>query len=104
VLGSRSADPVRQQCEGYAKLLGVLISHWLLLVTGWHDHALSALDAFRVVRSHLTLLMRALAQPALWHELFTWLRDDLYQLARLPKRGKVPLAFQLWQDFDLVLP
>ena len=27
VLISCSADPIRQQCEGYAKLLGVLVAH-----------------------------------------------------------------------------
>lgn len=103
VLLSRSADPVRQQCEAYAKLLGVLVAHWLLLVSGWHHHALGALDALRLVRSHVPLLMRAFTQPHLWTPLFEWLRVDFLNAAPLSKRRKVPLAFQLWQDFDLVL-
>jgi hypothetical protein len=101
VLVSRSADPIRQQCEGYAKLLGVLVAHWLLLVTGWQHDALGALDALRLVRSHIPLLLRAFSQPFLWHCLFDWLCDDLRHAPRLSKRRKVPLAFQLWQNFEV---
>jgi hypothetical protein len=104
VLVSRTADPLRQQCEGYAKLLGVLVAHWLLLVSGWQHDALGALDALRIVRTQIPLLMRALTQPFLWQHLFDWLRHDLCNAQRLSKRCKAPLAFQLWQDFNLVLP
>ena len=104
VLSSRSLDPIRQQCEGYAKLLGVLVAHWLLLVSGWQHDALGALDALRIVRAHASLFMRAFTQPSLWTTLFSWLHDALERCSPLSKRRKVPLAFQLWQDFDLVLP
>lgn len=104
VLSSRSQDPIRQQCEGYAKLLGILVAHWLLLVSGWHHAALGALDALRIIRTHVPLLMRAFTQPDLWSCLFTWMRDDLQHCSPLSRRRKVPLAFQLWQDFDLVFP
>jgi Transposase DDE domain len=104
LLVSGSADPIRQQCEGYAKLLGVLVAHWLLLVSGGQHDALGALDARRGIGSHIPLLMRVFSQPALWHLLFDWLGDDLHHAPHLSKRRKVPLAFQLWQDFDLILP
>lgn len=104
VLVSRSADPIRQQCEGYAKLLGVLVAHWLLLVSGWQQDALGALDALRIIRTHIPVLMRAFSQPPLWHTFFDWLCRDLRNAPRLSKRRKVPLAFQLWQDFDFVFP
>jgi hypothetical protein len=103
VLGARSADPLRQQCEGYAKLLGVLVAHWLL-VTGWQHEALGALDALRLIRTYTPLLMHALTQPYLWELLVDWLRESLANTQRLSKRQKVPLTFQLWRDFDLVLP
>jgi len=104
VLVSRTADPIRQQCLVYAKLLGVLVAHWLLLVTGWHHAALGALDALHIIRSHVPLLMRAFSHPHLWACLFTWLREDMDRCSPLSKRRKVPLAFQLWHDFDLVIP
>lgn len=104
LLTSRSADPIRQLCEGYAKLLGVLVAHWLLLVSGWQHTTLGALDALRILRSHVPLLMRAFVHPSLWPRLFRWLQQDLRLASPLSRRRKVPLAFQLWQDFDLVLP
>jgi len=104
VLRARSRDPLRQQCEGYAKLLGLLVAHWLLLVSGWQHDRLGALDALRIIRTHVPVLLRAFAQAALWRLLFQWLREDLCHAAPLSKRRKAPLAFQLWQGLDLVLP
>lgn len=104
ILHSRSADPLRQQAEGFAKLLGVVVAHWLLLVSSWQDQSLGAVDALRIIRTHIPFLYRAFAQPSLWASLFDWLREDLRASARLSKRRKTPLAFQLWQEFDLVLP
>jgi len=104
VLISRSADPIRQQCEGYGKLLGVLIAHWTLLVAGWQPHCLGALDALRILRTHITFFHHALARPSRFHAFFRTLTDELALASPLSKRGKNPLAFQLWQIFDLPLP
>lgn len=104
ILVSRSSDPLRQQCEGYAKLLGVLVAHWLLLVSGWQQHTLAALDALRLLRTHIPLLMRAFRYPFLWTILFDWLQADLRLVPPRSKRRKVPLAFQLWYDFDYAFP
>lgn len=104
VLIARSADPIRQQCEGYAKLLGVLVAHWLLLVSGWQPHTLGALAALRLLRTHIPLLMRAFRHLFLWPILFDWLQADLRLAPPPSKRRKAPLAFQLWQHFSLSLP
>ena len=100
VLCSRSADPLRQQCEGYAKLLAVLVAHWTLLVAGWQHDCLSALDALRILRSHLPFLLRALAYPLFFDDFFRNLSLDLDRAPRLSKRRKAPCAFQLWSAFD----
>ena len=104
VLASRSADPIRQQCEGYAKLVGLLVAHWLLLVTGWQAVVLSATDALRLARCYAPLLMRVFAQPDLWALLFRCLCQDIGHLPRPSKRRNAPLAFHSLRDFDLVLP
>jgi hypothetical protein len=104
LLKSRSADPLRQQCEGYAKLLGVLVAHWLLLVTGWHHDTLSAVDALRILRTYVPLLSRAFTQPVLWPLLFDCLRADFQAAARLSSRRAAPLAFQLWASFPSLSP
>jgi hypothetical protein len=104
LLHSRSANPLRQQCEGYAKLLGVVIAHWTLLVAGWQHDRLSAVDALRILRTHLPLLQRAFTYAHLFRDVFHWLSLDLRAAPPFPKRRKTPLAFQLWRDFDASIP
>jgi Transposase DDE domain len=100
VLVSRSADPLRQQVEGYAKLLGVLVAHWMLLVTGWQHDRLSAVDALHILRAYVPLLQRAFVYGSLFADVFHWLILDLEAAPPLPKRRKTPLTFQLWRDFE----
>lgn len=96
VLDSRSADPIRQQCEGYAKLIAAIIQHWVLLVCEWSFLEASPLDALRIVRSHAILLLRAFQQPSLRLLFFQFVRADLAAVPHRQKRGKDPTACQLW--------
>ncbi len=68
---SRSSDPIRPQVEGYAKLLGLLIAHWCLLVADWNP------DALRLLRTHLTHLRYALAYLAPLSDFFRFVRFAL---------------------------
>ena len=99
VLVSRSADSIRQHCEGYAKLLAVLIAHWTLLVAGWQPHRLGALDALRILRSHISHFHQALTRPSRFPDFFQHLTYELALASPRSKRRKNPLAFQLWQLF-----
>lgn len=100
ILRSRSNDLIRQQCEGYAKLLGVLIAHWLLLVSGWQHDIFTPLDGLRLVRSMGRSLFEAVRNPKLWVRLSQALARDLMHISSRSKRRKSPLAFQLWAGFD----
>lgn len=100
VLLSRSDNPARQLCEGYAKLIAVIIAHWTLLVAGWQHDRLSALDALRILRPHVSLLQRVLTYTASFAEFFHWLRQDLALVPRRVRRRKSPLTFQLWDAFE----
>ena len=104
LLTSRSALPIRQQVEGLAKLIGVILAHWLLLVSGWSLDALSPLDALRLLRAYLPALWRALPHPRPWLRLMAALRADLAHLSPLSSRRAAPRAFQLWRHFDYVFP
>ena len=101
---SRSADPIRQQVEGYAKLLGLLIAHWCLLVADWNPDTLSPVDALRLLRTHLSHLRYALLSHLPITDFFRFLRLALSNAApRQPRRHR-PLVCQLWGDFDLAFP
>ena len=99
MLRSRSADPLRQQVEGYAKRLGLLIAHWSLLVASWQPDTLGTLDALSLLRAHLPLLRRVLSFTSPFADLLFWLRLALSTAPRQKRRQK-PAAFQLWHAFD----
>ena len=101
---SRSANPLRQQCEGYAKLLAVLVAHWVLLVSGWQQPALSALDAFHLIQRAAPDLLRALPFHRSLKRSLRRLKSRFDALPRLSRRQHAPLAFQLWEAFDVLWP
>jgi hypothetical protein len=104
LLISRSRLPIRQQVEGLAKLIGVIFSHWFLLVSGWHFDTLSPLDALRLLRTFLPALWRTLNHQQTFLHLLFDLAVDLARLSPRSKRANHPLAFQLWRQFDFVFP
>ena len=55
----RRKPPWRILCELYAKLLGLLIQHWLLLLGGFQEPHRSLVKAAKAVRSHAILLAYA---------------------------------------------
>jgi Transposase DDE domain len=58
---SRSAHPWRQLCELYAKLLGMVIQHWVLLTSCWRFPHRSSVKAAQTIRSYALLLASAFA-------------------------------------------
>lgn len=53
----RSEDPVRQLIELFARLLGVLLQHWVLVTTGWQHSRLSMVKAAQVIRECVPVLL-----------------------------------------------
>lgn len=103
LLISRSADPVRQVCEGYAKLMAVLIAHWTLLVAGWSPERLTSVEALRLLRTYVPQVQRAFIDVSMFADVCHGLRLDLDAMPRPSRRRKTPLAFQLWDAFDFSL-
>lgn len=103
VLRSRSAAPFRRVCEGYGKLIGLMVSHWSLLVAGWEYEKVAALDALRIVRTYIPLLQRAFVSTSGFLDFFAALAHALTHASPRPKRRKTPLAPQLWRDFEASL-
>lgn len=53
---SRSVEPWRVLCEVYAKLLSMIVQHWLLLVSCWSRPERSLMKASAAVRQHALAL------------------------------------------------
>jgi hypothetical protein len=59
--GWRTENPWRVLCELYAKLMGLLLQHWLIVLFAWHDPQRSLVKLAQVVRDTSWVLMDALA-------------------------------------------
>ncbi len=93
---SRSQDPHRVWCELYAKLLALLVQHWIFLVSCWRRLDRSFHRAAQLIRKqalHLALNLPDL--PALIQSLTT-LADTLLFTSGLSRRRSHPLTFQYW--------
>jgi len=101
---SRSKNPDRRACEGYAKLLAVVVTHWLLLVGGWECLAVSSVDALNLIRRYVPQLLQKLALRQPFIKVIERLKVMLHRLPRHSTRKSNPLAFQLWQQFDYTFP
>lgn len=92
---SRSRQPHRILCEIYAKLLGLVIQHALLLATCWDVPNQSLVKLAQTVRKSAFLLAFALwTDRAHFHALLTPLRFALRSGCRLDTRKAQPSHFQ----------
>jgi hypothetical protein len=76
----RTANRWRIQCEVYAKLIGLLLQHWLIVLSAWHDPQRSLVKLAQVVRDTAWCIMEALAG-------FRSLRSVLHLIARRMRSG-----------------
>lgn len=91
---SRSQKPWHRLTDLYAKLLGLLIVHWHVIVGCWQIPDRSMVKASQAIRSQIALLAKALGGKLDLH----WVLCEMTQgLAgcRMTKRKKRPSSFQL---------
>jgi Transposase DDE domain len=81
-------------CEIYAKVMAMLIQHWLLVLGTWHDPYRSLVKAAKLVRQHALELLSALAGESSWQRVTTRLLRAM-QACRLHRRLKHPSHPQL---------
>jgi Transposase DDE domain len=99
----RSSEPVRQLVELFAKLIAVIIQHWLILVTCWSDERVSLTKASRLIRDQLPQLIAVLDDfQQLVKTLTRWSRT-LPGLARLARRRSQPSNPQLLANPELLM-
>ena len=93
---SRSEQPWRVLCEVYAKLLALLVQHWVLVTSLWAYPDRSAWKAAQTLRKHALHLAGAFVTGlAALHAALQVVQRTLAAGCRLNKRKKVPSTFQL---------
>ncbi len=93
---SRSEKPWRILCEVYAKLIAMIIQHWILLVGGWRYPEYSLQKAAKVVAKYALAIAAAFASPS-FERLIDILEDVTRTLAngcRLSSGKSKPSTFQ----------
>lgn len=99
---SRSLQPWHMLCDVYAKLLGALITHWLLIVGCWQIPSRSMVKAAKAIRSQVVLLAKALGGSLDLHWVLQQIVADL-PMCRMSARRTHPHTYQLVQQPSLVL-
>lgn len=87
--------PDRILCEMYAKLLAMLIQHWLLLVACWEQADRSWVKAAQTIQKHALHLASHIRQTAQLNEAITVLARSLASGCRMNSRKRDPNTYQL---------
>ena len=99
---SNSSNPWRQLCECYAKLIGMVLTHWLLVVSVWHFSDRSLTKAAQVIRSFALPFALVLSNGDLLDEKILCLKKSLAKHCRINRSQKRPRNFQLLENFEVI--
>jgi hypothetical protein len=92
---SRSTKPWRILCEVYAKLLAMLVQHWVFLVSCWAYPDRSLTKAAQTVQKHALHLASAFASVKRLTEALLTVKRCLAAGCRMNRRKKHPNTYQL---------
>jgi hypothetical protein len=95
---SRSTKPWRILCEVYAKLLAMLVQHWVFLVSCWAYPDRSLTKAAQTVQKHALHLASAFASVMRLAEALRTVKRCLAAGCRMNRRKKHPNTYQLLLD------
>lgn len=96
------ASPQRQMAVLYAKLIGVVVQHWILLSAAWNDVQRSLRKAAAVIRDWIVLLLAVLDDDERLCHLLDRLGEAIAKTARITRRKKRPSLFQLLENPGLL--
>lgn len=97
---SRSRKIWRILCEVYAKLLAMVIQHWVLIVAVWSHPDRSLVKAAAVVRANVAVLLAAFAGHLDLDVALGWIQNLIQVGCHMNTRKKEPNAYQLLLAFD----
>ena len=95
---SRSTKPWRILCEVYAKLLAMLVQHWVFLVSCWAYPDRSLTKAAQTVQKHALHLSSAFASVKRLVAALLTVKHCLAVGCRMNRRKKHPNTYQLLLD------
>ena len=91
----RSRNPWRILCEIYAKLIAMLLQHWLLVVSCWQEPHRSLSKAAKAVRSHASMLATALVGDLPVRAVLRRMQRAIQKGSHLNRRRDAPNTSQL---------
>jgi hypothetical protein len=92
---SCSKKPMRILCEFYAKLIAMLIQHWILITNCWHFPDRSLMKAAKTVQKFAFFLAAAINSEQLLSWVISLISNCLAAGCRINKRLTSPSHFQL---------
>ena len=93
-----TADPWRMLCELYAKLIGSILQHWLIVLFAWHDPQRSLVKLAKVVRDTGWTLMEALAGHRSLRSALRLIGRRMHSGCQMNTRRKHPNSAQLLEQ------
>jgi hypothetical protein len=97
-----AASPQRQMAILYAKLIGVLVQHWILLTATWTNAGRSLRKAAALVRDWIVLFTEVLDDRRRLCALLQRLDIAIAKIARVSRRRNHPSLFQLLENPELL--
>jgi hypothetical protein len=101
----KSQNPWRVLCEFYAKLIGLVISHWIMRIGIWQSPGRSLVKAYKVIQRFSLALLVTLSLDSQFEWILTRLLQCLATASLVNKRQKRPATFQrLSSSLSLSVP
>lgn len=95
---SRCSSDEGKLVEIYAKMIGVLIQHWMLITTVWSYNDRSLVKARKEIQKHIVLVVAYLQSRINAEALFEQLHQALSVSARIDHRKKKPNTHQMLEN------
>jgi hypothetical protein len=97
-----SHKPARQAAEVFARLLAVIIQHWLLLASVWSYPDRSLVKAVAGIRAFVATVAASLKCKTRLIQILEMIGTSLVKTARMNKRKRKPNSYQLLLNPDLL--
>jgi hypothetical protein len=91
----RTANAWRVLCELYAKLIGLLLQHWFIVLFAWQEEQRSLVKLAQVVRDTACSLLEALAGSRSLRSALHTIQRRMCSGCQMNKRKKCPNSAQL---------